>query len=43
MPYLVQAHQRVERLTGRGRHLRVVLLQNQHIENQLKVHKETAN
>lgn len=33
---MVQAHQRVEGLAGRGGHLRAVLLQNQHIKHQLK-------
>lgn len=37
--YLMQAHQCVEGLAGRRRHLRVVLLQNQHIKRQLKGHR----
>lgn len=35
----MQAHQRVEGLASRRRHLRVVLLQNQHIKRQLKGHR----
>lgn len=39
--YLMQAHQCVESFSSRSGHLCVVLLQNQHIKNQLKVHNET--
>lgn len=39
--YLMQAHQCVESFTSCSGHLCVVLLQDQHIKNQLKVYNKT--